>query len=116
MHVDQESLAIDVSDVGKESVVQSASQARDCGKGHPVVPGWGQAEQATPFVHTVESGEPVCGLRALEVEELPSAFQHVEGEEAGAAGAEAHGGWREVIDVFVMPPVLLELGCGAEGW
>jgi hypothetical protein len=77
MHVDHESLAVDVRHVEKESFVQSESQARDGGAIHTVVQGRGHAEQATHFLHTEDGWEPVCGLSANEVEELPSALQNV---------------------------------------
>ena len=51
--------------------------ARDGGKVHTVVQGGGHAEQATDFLPTEESWEPVGGLSAHEVEALPSAFQNV---------------------------------------
>lgn len=114
MHVDHEALAVDVSNVEKEAFVQSESQARDGGKGHTVGHGGGHAEHATHCLHTEESWEPVCGWSSHEVEELPSAFQNVEGEEADAARAEAHGGWREVIDVWARQHGVLERGCGEE--
>jgi len=92
MHVDHESWAVDVRNWEQESCVPSESQALDGGKVHTVVPGGGHAEQATYFLHTEDSWEPVCGLRSHEVEELPIAFQNVEGEEADAAVADTHGG------------------------
>jgi hypothetical protein len=116
MPVDHEALAVDVRHWEKESCVQSESQARDGGKVHTVMQGWGHAEQATHFLHTEESWEPVCGLRSHEVEELPSALQNVEGEEAEAAVADAYGGWCELIDVFAMQNVVLELGFGDAVW
>jgi hypothetical protein len=116
MNVDHESLAVDVRNLEKESFVQSESQAIDGGKVHTVVQGWGHAEQATHFLHTEDSWEPIFGLRSNEVEELPIAFQNMEVEEADAAVADAHGGGREVIDVFAMQNVVLELGFGDEVW
>jgi hypothetical protein len=116
MHVDHESLAVDVRHVEKESFVQSESQARDGGAIHTVVQGRGHAEQATHFLHTEDGWEPVFGLSSNEVEDLPVALQNVQGEESNAARADAHGGWREVIDVFAMQHVLLELGFGDEVW
>jgi len=116
MHVDQESVAVEVRKVEKESVVPSESHARDGGAVHTVGQGGGHAEQATHFWHTADGWEPVGGLRSHEVEDLPIALQNVEGEEADAAGADAHGGWRELIDVWAMQNVLLELGCGDEVW
>jgi hypothetical protein len=77
MHVDHESLAVDVRHWEKESFVQSESQAIDGGKVHTVVQGGGHAEQATYCLHTEESWEPVCGLSSNEVEELPITFQNV---------------------------------------
>jgi hypothetical protein len=114
MHVDHASWAVDGSNVAQESCVPSASQALDGGKGPTVVPGCGQAEQATHVLPTEESWEPVCGLRSHEVEALPIARQNVEGEEAEAARADAHGGGREVIDVCAMQHVVRELGFGDE--
>lgn len=112
--MDHEAWAVEVRHWEQEACVQAESQALDGGKVHTVVPGGSPAEQATPCVHTAESWEPVGGWRAHEVEELPSALQHVEGEEADAAGADAQGGGREVSDVCAMPPVWLERGCGEE--
>src|SRR5712691_3009164 len=116
MHVDHESLAVDVRHLEKEAFVQSESQARDGGKVNTVVQGCGHTEQATHCLHTEDSWKPVFGLRSNEVEELPIALQNVEVEEADAAVADAHGGWRELIDVFAMQNVLLELGFGDEVW
>jgi hypothetical protein len=78
MHVDHESLAVDIRNLEKESFVQSESQALDGGKVHTVVQGCGHAEQATHFLHTEDSWEPVFGLSSNEVEELPIALQNVE--------------------------------------
>jgi hypothetical protein len=116
MHVDYESLAIDVRKVAKESCVQSESQARDAGAGHTVAQGGGQAEQATHFLPTEDGWEPVCGLRSNEVEALPVTLQNVQGEESDATGADAHGVWCELIDVFAMQNVVLDLGFGDEMW
>jgi hypothetical protein len=116
MPVAHASWAVAVSNGEQASCVPSASHARDGGKGHTVVPGCGQAEQATHCLPTEESWEPVCGLRSHEVEALPIARQNVEGAEADAARAEAPGGGREVLDVCAMQHVVLELGVGDAGW
>jgi hypothetical protein len=76
MHVAHASLAVDGRNWAQESFVQSESQARDGGKVHTGVQGGGHAEQATDFLHTEESGEPVCGWSSHEGEELPSTFQN----------------------------------------
>ena len=114
MHVDHESLAVDVSNVEQESFVQSESQALDSGEVHTVMQGRGPAEQAPHFLHTEDGWEPVCGWSAHEVEELPVALQNVQGEEADAAGADTHGGWREVSAVCAMQNIVLKLRCGDE--
>jgi hypothetical protein len=116
MPVAHASWAVAVSNGEQASCVPSASHARDGGKGHTVVPGCGQAEQATHCLPTEESWEPVCSLRSHEVEALPIARQNVEGAEADAARAEAPGGGREVLDVCAMQHVVLELGVGDAGW
>lgn len=77
MNVAHASLAVDVRNLEKEACVQSESQAIDGGKVHTVVQGGGHAEQATYFLHTEESWEPVFGLSSNEVEELPITFQNV---------------------------------------
>jgi hypothetical protein len=76
MHVAHASLAVDGRNWAQEFFVQSESQARDGGKVHTGVQGGGHAEQATNFLHTKESGEPVCGWSSHEGEELPSTFQN----------------------------------------
>ena len=116
MDMDLETLAIDVRDLEGEGCIEPEAQALDGGEVRLIVHGCRRLRKTSDFFHTEDGGEPVCGLSANEVEELPGTLQNVQGEESEAAGADAHGVWRELIDVFAMEHIVLELGCGDEVW
>ena len=107
VHVDHESLAVDVGSVEKESFVHPESQARDGGEVNLIVPRCGLPEKATHFLHTEDGWKAACGLSLNEVEYLPVALQDVSEEESDTVGADAHGVRCESINVFSMQDVLL---------
>ena len=53
----------------------------------------------------------VGGVRAQERQRGPVALEDVRREEAHTAGAEAHGGWGEAVDVFAVQEGALQRLC-----
>jgi hypothetical protein len=109
MDMDLEALAIDVRDLEAEGFMEPEAQAIDRGEVDLVVQGSGRLEEPPDLLHTEDSGETVCGLRAEECEGVPVALQDVLIEEADATVADAHGRWGEAIDVFAVQEVALQL-------
>ena len=64
--------------------------------------GGGGRQEPPDFLHTEDGGEMVGGLRAQERQRGPVALEDVLIEEANTAVADAHGGWREAVDVFAV--------------
>jgi hypothetical protein len=112
MDMDLEALALDVRDLEGEGCMEPEAQARDGGEVRLVVEGGRGREESLALLHTEDGGEPVCGLHAKEREGVPVALEDVLGEEAAAAGADAHGRWGEAIDVFPVQEIALQLLCG----
>ena len=59
-------------------------------------------QEALDLLHTEHGGETVRDLRANEREGIPSTLEDMWIEEADATVAEAHGRWRQAIDVFAV--------------
>ena len=96
---DLEALTVNSGDLEEEGFMEPEAQARDRGEGDLVVERGGGRQESPPFLHTEDSGEVVGGLRAQERQRGPVALEDVLREEAHTAGAEAHGGWGEAVDV-----------------
>jgi hypothetical protein len=78
---------------------------------HVVVDGGGGRQEAPDVLHTQHGGERGGGWRAQEREGGPGA----RGDEAEAAGADAHGRWGEAVDVFPVQAVTLQCPCREAG-
>src|SRR5262249_33757625 len=109
MDMDLEALAIDVRDLEEEGFMEPEAQAIDGGEVDLVVQGGGRMEEPPDLLHTEDGGEPVGGLRTEECEGVPVALEDVLIEEADATVADAHGRWSEVIDVFAVQEIALQL-------
>ena len=62
--MDLETRAIAVGDLEEEGFVASESQARDGREGDLVVQGSGRLEEPPDLLHTEDSRETTCGVRA----------------------------------------------------
>lgn len=91
--------AIDIAHLQGKRFVQAQPTAVDGGAGDTLVPRGGSIEKTVPFVQAEESREAVCGLGSNEVKGLPVACKDVLGEESESAVADAHGAWRESVDI-----------------
>ena len=107
--MDLETLAIKVGDREGERFMEPEPQARDGGEGDLIVEGGSRLEDTSDFFNTEDSGEVVGGLRAHERQSGPVTLQDVLIEEADTTIAEAHGRGGEVVDVFAVQEVPLQL-------
>jgi hypothetical protein len=74
-----------------------------------IVQGGSGRQETLDLLHTEHGGETVCDLRAYEREGIPITLEDMLREEADATGAEAHGRWRQAIDVFAGQEGTLQL-------
>jgi len=114
MDMDLKTLAIDVRDLQEEGFMQPESHAGDGGEGDLSIEGGGRLQEPPDLLHTEDGGETVCGLRTKEREGVPVALEDVLREEADGTIADAHGSGGEVVDVFAVQEVSLELLFGDE--
>jgi hypothetical protein len=114
MDMDVEALAVNVSDLEEEGFMESQAQAIDGGQVDLVVARSGGREEPLDLLHAEDGGKPVGDLRTNEREGMPIAFEDVLIEEANPAIAEAHGGGGEVVDIFAVQEVALQLLLGDE--
>jgi hypothetical protein len=110
-----EAWAIDVGDLEEEGFVEPESQAIDRGEGDLVMHGGGGHEEPLDLFHTEDRWKPVCGLRANEGEGVPVTLEDVLVEKANAAVADAHGRGGQVVDIFAVQEVALQLLFREEG-
>jgi hypothetical protein len=113
--MDLEALAIDVRDLQEEGFMEPEFHAIDGGEGDLGVQGGGGREEPPDLLDTENGGETVCGLHAHERQGVPVALEDVLIEEAATAGADAHGGGGEAIDVFAVQEGGLQLLFGEQG-
>jgi hypothetical protein len=109
--LDLEALPVKSGDLEAEGCMEPEAQARDRGAGDWVVARGGGRQESPHVLHTEDSGEVGGGLRAQERQRGPVAVEDVLREAAKTAGAEAHGGWGEAVDVFAVPEGVLQLRC-----
>jgi Mg2+/Co2+ transporter CorC len=107
--MDLETLAINVGDLEGERFMEPEPQAIDGGEVDLVVQGGGRREESLDLLHTEDGGETVGGLRTQEREGVPVTLEDVLIEEADTTIAEAHGRGGEVVDVFAVQEVPLQL-------
>ena len=62
-----------------------------------MVQGDGRLEKRPDFCNAEDGGETVGGLRPHQRQRVPITVEDVRGEEAEAAGAEAHGSWGQAV-------------------
>lgn len=74
----------------------------------PGLKGGSGVEETVHLFQAEESRESVFGLCAHEVEGLPVARKDVVVEESDGAGADAHGAWRESVNILAVEDVLLQ--------
>jgi len=111
MAMDLEALAIHGGDLQEEGVLEPEAQARDSGEGDLMMEGSGRVQEPPDLLHTEDGGKTVGGVRAQERESMPVAMEDVLREEADAAGADAHGGGSEAVDVLPVQAIVLEFWC-----
>src|SRR5881628_3342644 len=80
--MDLEALAIDVRDLQGEGFMEPEAQAVDGGEVDLVVEGGSGRKEPPDLLHTEDSGETVCSLRAQERQRVPVALEDVLIEEA----------------------------------
>ena len=109
--MDVEALTVHSGDLEEEGFMEPEAQARDRGEGDVVVARGGGRQESPHFLHTEDRGEVVGGVRAQERQRGPVALEDVLREEAHTAGADAHGGWGEAVDVCAVQEGVLQLLC-----
>jgi hypothetical protein len=116
--MDLEALAIDVGNLQDEGFMEPEAQALDGGAGDRSVEGCGRLEEPPDLLDTEHGGETMGVLSAQERQGVPVALEDVLGEEAEAAGADAHGRGGEAVDVFPVQDGALQLLCrdAVRGW
>jgi hypothetical protein len=109
--MDLEALAVKIGDLQGQGCMEPEAQALDGGEGDLILQGGSRLEDTSDVFHTEDGGETGGGWCAQERQRGPVAFEDVLREEADAAGAEAHRGWGEAIDIFAVQEVSLERLC-----
>ena len=107
--MDLEALAVNIRDLKVKGFMEPEAQAVDGGEGDLVVQGGGGGKEPPDLLHTEDSGETVCSLRAQERQRVPVALEDMLREEANTAVADTHGRWSEAVDVFPVQEVALKL-------
>jgi hypothetical protein len=102
VHMHHVARAVDVTHLKGESFVEAQSTAGEGGEGGAMVPGRHGLEEALDLWAAENGREALCGLSSHDLQGLPVASQDLLGEETESAITEAHGAWRETIDVFSM--------------
>ena len=75
------------------------------------MPGRHGVEEAVDRWAAEHGREAVCGLGSHALQGVPVASQDLLGEETESAGTEAHGAWREAIDVLSMQERVVQVLC-----
>src|SRR2546428_607515 len=90
-----------------------AEACRRGGRATPilVIPARPVARRAPALVETEDGGKTVGGVHAQERESRAVALEDVLREEADAAGADAHGGRGEAVDVLPVQAIVLGFWC-----
>src|SRR5882672_2879813 len=95
--------AVDVTPLQVERCVEAPSTAVEGGEGGASVQGRQGLEEALDLGSAENGRKALFGLSAHDLQGFPVASQDLLGEETESAIPEAHGAWREAIDVFSMP-------------
>src|SRR5215813_6907215 len=94
--------AVAVIHLQGERCVEASSTAVEGGEGGAMVQGRHGVEEALDLCAAEHGREALCGLGSHHLQGFPVASQALLVEETESAGTEAHGAWREAIDVCSM--------------
>jgi hypothetical protein len=92
-----------------ESFMEAQSTAVEGGEGGALVQGCHGLEEAWDFCAAENGREALFGLSSHDLQDFPGASQDLLGEETASARTDAHGAWREAIDVFSMQQIVLQV-------
>jgi len=101
--------AVDVTHLKVESFVEAQATAVEGGEVGAIVQGRHGLEEALDLCAAENGREALCGLSSHDLQGFPVASQDLLVEETESAITDAHGAWRETIDVFSMQKIVLQV-------
>jgi hypothetical protein len=113
-HMPHVARAVEGTPLRGERCREALSTAGEGGAGGARVPGRHGLEEALALCAAEHGREALCGLSSHDRHGVPVASQDLWVEETESARTEAHGAWREAIDVFAMPQRVWQVLCCEE--